>query len=83
MSGLLPSALVRPLTGPAVWPVIYVYDHLVGPGCHGQQDGNLLIDTLSAAFTLQPCFIETKMIKQHDCLFRCIVSFPYFSEAGG
>lgn len=53
MSGLLPPALVCPLTGPAVWPVIYVYDHLVGPDCHGQQDGNLLINTLSSAFTLQ------------------------------
>lgn len=70
MFGLLPPALVCPLTGPAVWRVIYVYDHVVGPGCHGQQDGNPLINTLSGAFTLPPCFIETKMIKQYDCLFR-------------
>lgn len=45
MSGLLPPALVCPLTNAAVWPVIYVYGHLVGPGCHGQQDGNPLINT--------------------------------------
>lgn len=76
MSGLLPPALVRPLPGPAVWPVIYVYDHRVGPGCHGQQDGNLLINTLSAAFTLQPGFIQTKIMKQYDCLFGSSVSFP-------
>lgn len=68
MSGLLPPALVRPLTSHAVWPVIYVYDHLVGPGCHGQQDGNLLINTLCTAFTSQPGFIQTKIMKQYDCL---------------
>lgn len=73
MSGLLSPALVCPLTGPAVGPVIYVYDHAVGPGCHGQQDGNRLINTLSSPFTLQP---ETKIIKQYDCLFRSSVSFP-------
>lgn len=60
MSGLLPPALARPLTSPAVWPVIYVYDHLVVPGCHGQQDGNLLINTLSTAFTLQPLLYWNK-----------------------
>lgn len=72
MFGLLPPALVCPLTSPAVWRVIYVYDHVVGPGCHGQQDGNLLINTLSSALTLQPCCTETKIIKQYDCLlFHC------------
>lgn len=78
MSGLLPPALVCPLTGPAVWPVIYVYDHLVGPGCHFQQDGNLLINALSAGFTPQPGFIQTKTIKQYDCVFQaaqCFISF--------
>lgn len=59
MFGLLPPALVRPLTSPAVWPVIYVYDHVVGPGCRGQQDGNLLINTLRSAFTWQPGLSET------------------------
>lgn len=66
-SGLLPPALVRPLTSPAARPVIYVYDHLVGPGCHGQQDGNLLINILFTAFTLLPGFIQTKIMKQYDC----------------
>lgn len=32
---------------------------------------------LSAAFTLQPDFIQTKIIKLYDCLFRCSVSFPW------
>lgn len=76
MSGLLPSALVCPLTSQVVYHVIYVYDHVVGPGCHGQQDGNLQINAPTSAFTLQPCFIETKIIKLCDCLFRCSASFP-------
>lgn len=87
-----PSAL-RPWAFPArpwVWPVIYEDDHLVDPGCHGQQDGNLLINAPHphppGALALQPCLIDTRKIKQRGCPSRPGISFPptiAFDWAGG
>lgn len=73
--GLLPLALVRPLTGPAVWLVIYVYDGVVGSGCRVKQDGNPLIKTLRCtAFIWQPSLYGDN--KAAAGPFHCNVLIP-------
>lgn len=72
MSVLLLPALVCPLTSLAVWPVIYVCDHLVGPGCQW----DLQINTLSPAFPSELLFtIQTQIVEQTPTHLSVPMSF--------
>lgn len=68
---------VCPLSGHAVWSFIYEDDHLVGPGCHGQEDGDLLIDASPfrcSHFAAMPYWHKDNKMVWLSVLSGCFIS---------